>query len=164
VAIVYEVEGLVGRFPRGGSSPLGRMGIGWKSRVSARAGAWSRQHQGGSWQRFGNADVGVAGLSFMSVMTPGYDQRPATCPGSRSESTVASDGSSSLAHASSRPAPSRFTRRESEESLRTLLFFGARKWRSRVAARSAEPGSGDQDRGSQGERMLGRPILGRWAC
>jgi hypothetical protein len=36
LARVYEVEGLVGSFPRGGSSPLERMRSGWKSGMSHR--------------------------------------------------------------------------------------------------------------------------------
>ena len=55
LAAVYKVEGLVGSFPRGGSSPLERMGFGWKSGGSHRRRGGARVPAGGPWQRRGNS-------------------------------------------------------------------------------------------------------------
>jgi len=54
LSAVYEVEGLVGRFPRDGSSPFGRMSCGWKSVVSRQGSGGARVPVGGPWQRRGN--------------------------------------------------------------------------------------------------------------
>jgi hypothetical protein len=71
-----EVEGLVGRFPRGGSSPLGRIRFGLQicrseSSRSSRGGGGGRPRQ-----RFGNTDADLAISSCIAVMTAGRDQRP----------------------------------------------------------------------------------------
>jgi hypothetical protein len=73
---VYEVEGLVGRFPRGGSSPLERMRSGWKSMVSRPRAAACAVPTGGPWQRRGNIARTARTLARMSITTAGNEDRP----------------------------------------------------------------------------------------
>jgi hypothetical protein len=74
LASVYKVEGPVGRFPRGGSSPLERMSFRWKSLVSrpcaARASS-ERRTVATAWQQtvllHAVDDHGVAGTANQSA-------------------------------------------------------------------------------------------------
>jgi hypothetical protein len=67
----------VGRFPRDGSSPFGRMRSRWKSVVLAGKCRALGAQSGGPWQRFGNTDTDLASVSCMALMTASYEQRPA---------------------------------------------------------------------------------------
>ena len=90
-----RLRALWGVFPRGGSSPLGRMSFGWKSGVSAPSSGGARCRAGGSRQPDGNVR---SDIPRMLVLTVSYAGRPAR----------SSCGPSELKHApvtAPRPSP-----------------------------------------------------------
>jgi hypothetical protein len=65
--------------PGGGSSPLIRIGSGWKLGVLAQAGTFACRPTGGPWQRFGNTGMAPVVSARIVVMTAGDRQQPANC-------------------------------------------------------------------------------------